>query len=79
MGKCKTKTIQLDLGICTNILAYSGIFRILCNPGIFRTVAYPEPEAYLEPWYTEKPDIFKTRDVFRTLSRSYDVAFCENS
>ena len=32
MGKCKTKAIQIDLGK----------FRPLDNPGVFKTVAYPE-------------------------------------
>ena len=40
MGKCKTKTIQADLGIFTHIMAYSRIFRlsrhIQAHSGIFR-------------------------------------------
>ena len=50
MGKCKTKAIQTDLGTFRHnqaypgiIQAYSGIFKTLCNPGILRTVVYPEP------------------------------------
>ena len=50
MGKCKTKAIQIDLGIIRHnqaypgiILAYSGISRTLCNPGVFRTVVHAEP------------------------------------
>ena len=50
MDKCKTKAIQTDLGsfrhneACLgNIQPYSGIFRNLCNPDIFKTVVYPEP------------------------------------
>ena len=35
--------------------------------GIFRTLAYLEPEAYSEPWYIQNPGIFKTRSIFRTL------------
>ena len=49
MGKCTTKAIQADVGMFTDIPAYSGIFknysgifRILCNPGIFRTLAYSD-------------------------------------
>ena len=49
MGKCKKKAIQADVGIFTDISVYSGIFknysgifRILCNPGIFRTLAYSD-------------------------------------
>ena len=50
MGKCKTKAIQRDLGTFRHnqaypaiIQTYSGIFRTLYIPGIFRTVVYPEP------------------------------------
>ena len=50
MGKYKIKDVQTDL--CTFrhkqaypgiIQAYSGIFKTLCNPDIFRSVVYPEP------------------------------------
>ena len=49
MGKYKIKAVQTDL--CTFrhkqaypgiIHAYSGIFKTLCNPDIFRSVVYPE-------------------------------------
>ena len=50
MGKSKTKAIQADLGTFRQnqqypgiIQTYSSIFKTLCNPGIFRTVVYPEP------------------------------------
>ena len=50
MGKCKTKAIQTDLGTFIYnqvypgiIQAYSGTFKTLCNPGIFRTVVCLEP------------------------------------
>ena len=50
MGKCKTKAIQTDLGTFRHkqaypriIQVYLGIFKTLCNSGIFRTVIYPEP------------------------------------
>ena len=50
MSKCKTKTFHTDLSTFRHnqaypgiIQAYSGIFKTLCNPGIFRTVVYPEP------------------------------------
>ena len=50
MGKCKAKAIQTDLGKFRHsqaypriIQPYSGIFRTLCNPDIFRTVVYREP------------------------------------
>ena len=42
MGKCNTKAIQTYLGTFSlnqvypgTIQAYSGIFEIMCNPGIF--------------------------------------------
>ena len=38
------------------IQAYSGIFRTLCIPGIFRTLSYSERETYSEPWYIQNPD-----------------------
>ena len=50
MGTCKTKAIQIDLGIFRHnqiysgiIQAYSGILRTLYNPSVFRTVVYLEP------------------------------------
>ena len=57
MKKFKTKAIQADEGIFAHILAYSnifkhkqsiGIFRTLCNRGIFRNVVYTEQKAYSE-------------------------------
>ena len=65
MGKCKTKTIQTDLGPFRQnqaypgiIQAHSGIFRTLCNPDILGTVIYPKP------WY------IRTRSISRTLTYS---------
>ena len=50
MGECKTKAIQTNLGTSRHnqmypgiIQAYSGIFRILCYPDVFKIVVYPEP------------------------------------
>ena len=50
MDKCKTKAIQADLSPFRHnqaylgiIQVYSGTFKTLCNPGIFRTVVYLEP------------------------------------
>ena len=77
MGKYKTKAIQADLAIFAHIAAYSdrfryiqqtysGIFRTLCNPDIFRILgnseseAYSEPEAFSEPWYIQNPGLFRT-------------------
>ena len=52
MGK-KTKTIQEDLGIFTQILVYSGKFRILCKTGIFRILVYWKSETEAsEPYLT---------------------------
>ena len=48
------------------IQAYSGIFRTLCNPDIFRTVVlsrtltYSKVEAYLELWHIDNRGIFIT-------------------
>ena len=65
MGKSKTKAIQADLGTFRQnqeypgiIQTYSGIFKTLCNPGIFK------------PWHIQNPDIFRTRSIFRTLAYS---------
>ena len=50
VDKSEAKAIQTHLSTFTHnhaypgiIQAYSGIFKILCNPGIYRTVVYPEP------------------------------------
>ena len=97
MGKCKTKAIKIDLGIIRHnqayagiIQVYSGIFRTLCNPCIFRTVVHPEPGhiqdpsiftslVYSEPRYFQNAGIFRIRDIFRTMSDIYDKALYENS
>ena len=90
MGKCKTKTIQTDLGTFRYNQVYPGIIQAHLKP--FVTLAY------LEPWYIQKPGVFKIRNIFRTLvyselwhiqnpklvqtstmSNIYDEAFCENS
>ena len=51
--------------------AYSDIFRTLCNPDIFRTLAYSEP------WHIQKSGIFRIRDIFRTLAYSEIEAYSE--
>ena len=50
MVKCEKRAIQTYLGTFRHnqaypgiIQVYSGILRIIWNPGIFRTVVYPEP------------------------------------
>ena len=45
-----------------HIQPYCGIFRTLCNSYIIKS------------WYIQNPDIFRTQDVFRTLSR-YILAY----
>ena len=40
--------------------SYSGIFRTLYNPGIFRTLAYSELEACSEPWRIQNPGVLTT-------------------
>ena len=68
MKKFKTKAIQADEGIFTHILAYPNVFKhkqsvaiviTLCNPGIFRTLAYTEQKAYSQSWYIENRGIFR--------------------
>ena len=59
MGKCKTKTIQTDLGTFRYNQVYPGIIQAHLKP--FVTLAY------LEPWYIQKPGVFKIRNIFRTL------------
>ena len=75
MGECKTKAIQTNLGTFRHnqtypgiIQAYSGIFRTLCYPGIFKTVVCPEPwhfqnqnsEPYSEPRHIHNSGTFRT-------------------
>ena len=67
MGKCKAKAIQTDLGTFRHnqvypgiIQTYSGIFKTLCNPGIFRTVVYPEPWHIQNQKHMQNPGIFTT-------------------
>ena len=71
MRKCKTKTIQADLGIFKHSQAYSGIIQ-----------AYSEPCETLEYstiWFYQNLGIFRTWGIFKTLSKIYDGAFYENS
>ena len=80
--------IQAQSGI---IQAYIGIFRTLCNPGIFRFEVYAGPETYLQSWhihttlvYSEprkikNGSIFGMRGIFRTLANTYHRVFCKNN
>ena len=91
MSKCKTKAIQIDLGIFRHnqtypiiIPAYSGIFRTLCYPDIFKTVVYPEPSHIQNQKHIQNPGIFRTLvyseprpGIFRTLAYSKSEAYSE--
>ena len=88
MKKFKTKAIQTDEGIFTHILAYSnifkhkqsiGIFRTLCNPGIFRTLVYTKQKACSAPWYIENHGIFRTLAYSKPCHISTMERFCKNS
>ena len=53
MCKCKTKAIKTDLGTLRHNQTYpgiiqgnSGIFKTLCNSGIFRTVDFQNPDIF---------------------------------
>ena len=78
MGKYKAKAIQADLGIFRHIQAYSarhnqaysGIFRTLCNPDIFRTLANSELDAYSEPWQIHNQTRIQNLGIFRNLAYS---------
>ena len=67
MGKCKTKAIQIELGIIRDNQAYAGII-----------LAYSEPcvtPAYLKLWYIQNPEfIFRKHiqnsGIFTTLVNS---------
>ena len=73
--------MQAGLGTFTHILAYSGmfrkysaIFRILCNPDIFRMIVYSKskPKAYSEPCQTS------TIEHFVKIVNSYPVVVFTN-
>ena len=86
MGKCKAKAIQTDLGTFRHNQAYPGIiqacsgtFKALCDPGIIRTVIYPELWHIQNQRHIQNSGIFKIQSIFKTLSNIYDEVFCENS
>ena len=65
---CKTKAIQTDWCIFRHnqvypgiIQAYSVIFKTLCNPGMFRTLVYPEP------WHIQNQKHIQSLGIFRAL------------
>ena len=66
-GERKTKAIQINLGTFKHnqtysgiIQTYSGIFRTLCYPDIFKTVVYPEPWHIQNQKHIQNPSIFTT-------------------
>ena len=68
MGECKAKAIQTDLGTFRHnktypaiIQAYSGIFRTLYYPDIFKTVVYRKH------WYIHKQKHIQNPGIFTTL------------
>ena len=66
MGKYETKAIQIELGIIKYMQDYSGKFRHIQNPGIFRTVIHPEPCHIQNQKHIQNSGIFKIRGIFRT-------------
>ena len=67
---CETLTrhiqnLAIARTVCSDIIQpYSRSFRTLCNASIWKNLAY------LESWNFQNPDIFKTRHIFRTLSKT---------
>ena len=70
MGKCKAKAIKTD---DRHNQAYSGIFRIMCNPGVFRTVVYPEP------WYIQNQKHIQNPGMFTYLVYSETRYIIQNA
>ena len=70
MEKCKTKALQEDLGILMHIP----------NAGIFTTSSEP---SYIQNFrifitlYIHNPSMFRTRGIFRTLSKSTVECFAK--
>ena len=54
----------------TKCLKWSAFFRILCNPGIFRTLPYSDPKKYSEPYQASVMQNF--------LSTSLTLAYLES-
>ena len=61
MGKCKTKAIQTEIDIFRHNQAYPGIIQAYSTHCVTL--------AYLEPWHIQNTDIFRTRNIFKTLAR----------
>ena len=80
MWKCKTKDIQpyLDIQAYSAIFRnYSDIFWNLCNPGIFRTLAYSKPETYWEAWHIQNQRHIEKPGVSKTLAHSEPETYSE--
>ena len=60
------KAIQTDLGTFSYNQAYPGIIQVYSQAYSKSCVTL----AYLEPWYIQNPDIFRTGSIFRTLAYS---------
>ena len=81
MGTCKKKGhsgrfrhIHAYSSILRN---YSGIFRTLCKPGIFRTLLHSEIEVYSEPWHIRNQKHIQNSDIFKTLAYSEAETYSE--
>ena len=62
MGECQTKAIQTNLSTFRHNRTYPGIIQAYLEPCVTLT--------YLKLWYIQKPDMFRTRSIFRTLAYS---------
>ena len=80
MGNCKTKAIQTELVTFRHNQGYPGIIQVYSEPCATLT--------YLEPWYVQNPDIFRTlaysqiwyiqkAGIFKGLAYSKSKAYSE--
>ena len=65
MGKCKTIAIQTDFRIFSHNRAYSGIIQACVA---LKSLEPCVTLGYLEPWYIQNIDIFRTRIIFRSVA-----------
>ena len=97
MGECKAKPIQTNLGTFMHnktysgiILAYSGIFRNLYYPEIFKTVAYPvllhlqnqnhiQNLSIFTTLLHSEPHYIQNAGIFRALPHIYSEAVVVSS
>ena len=84
MSKCKSETIQAELGTFRHDQAYPRIIQACLRPCVtlaylepwyIRTLTYPKPEMYSEPGYIQNPRIFTTLAYSKPKAYSdiYDV------